>query len=178
MDNLKKITIFGGPGTGKSTLANNLGHTLNLPIYHLDSICHLDNWVRRDKSERNKMILNIINQPEWVIDGTYNDTLKQRLETSDLVIFLDFSPVDRINGIFSRYIKYKGKERPDIPGCTEKLDVEFIKYAINWYQSTGGRAVEILNSCHPENLKIFKNREEVNSWFYNTFHKKMVISLD
>ena len=56
MDNIKKITIFGGPGTGKSTLANNLGHTLNLPIYHLDSICHLDNWVRRDKSERNKMI--------------------------------------------------------------------------------------------------------------------------
>ena len=39
--NISKIAIIGGPGTGKSTLANNLGKELNLPICHLDGIHHL-----------------------------------------------------------------------------------------------------------------------------------------
>ena len=34
LDNVKRISIIGGPGTGKSTLANNLGRELELAIYH------------------------------------------------------------------------------------------------------------------------------------------------
>ena len=55
--NISKIAIIGGPGTGKSTLANNLGKELNLPICHLDGIHHLANWVPRHKEERDKIIL-------------------------------------------------------------------------------------------------------------------------
>ena len=43
MDVLKKVSIIGGPGTGKSTLANNIGKVLDVPIYHLDGICHFAN---------------------------------------------------------------------------------------------------------------------------------------
>ena len=42
--NVNKISIIGGPGTVKSTLANNLGKELNLPVYHLDGIHYLDNF--------------------------------------------------------------------------------------------------------------------------------------
>lgn len=35
---INKVVIVGGPGTGKSTLAKNLGKQLNLPVYHLDGI--------------------------------------------------------------------------------------------------------------------------------------------
>ena len=64
MENISKIAIIGGPGTGKSTLANNLGKELNLPIYHLDSIHHLANWVPRDKEERDKIILEKTQEPK------------------------------------------------------------------------------------------------------------------
>ena len=56
MENNSKIAIIGGPGTAKSTLANNLGKELNLPIYHLDGIHHLANWVPRDKEERDNAV--------------------------------------------------------------------------------------------------------------------------
>lgn len=35
---INKVVIVGGSGTGKSTLAKNLGKQLNLPVYHLDGI--------------------------------------------------------------------------------------------------------------------------------------------
>ena len=60
MENIYKIIIIGGPGTGKSTLANNLGRKLELPVYHLDAIHHLSNWEIRDKKERDEIILQKI----------------------------------------------------------------------------------------------------------------------
>ena len=60
MDVLKKVSIIGGPGTGKSTLANNIGKVLDVPIYHLDGICHFANWEPRDKKERDEIILSKI----------------------------------------------------------------------------------------------------------------------
>ena len=38
---MNRVCIIGGSGTGKTTLANNLGKDLNLPIYHIDGIHHL-----------------------------------------------------------------------------------------------------------------------------------------
>lgn len=70
-ENINKITIVGGPGTGKSTLAKNLGKVLNLPVYHIDAIEHLENWEKRNSKERDDIILNKIEEPKWVMDGTY-----------------------------------------------------------------------------------------------------------
>ena len=78
MEKVKRISIVGGPGTGKSTLAYNLGKKLDLPVYHLDAIDHFENWRKRDSKERDKIILEKIEEPKWVIDGTYASTLEKR----------------------------------------------------------------------------------------------------
>ena len=110
MKEISRIAIIGGPGTGKSTLANNLGKELNLPIYHLDGIHHLANWVPRDKEERDKIILEKTQEPKWVIDGTYKATLEERVKKADLIIFLNYSTIARLKGILSRHFKERGKE--------------------------------------------------------------------
>ena len=129
---ITKISIIGGPGTGKSTLANNLGTTLNLPVYHIDGIHHLPNWEIRDKQERDKIILDTIKTSKWIMDGTYHSTLEMRVKNSDLIIFLNYSTFARLNGILSRYFKNKNKERAEIPGCNERLNLDFLKFTINW----------------------------------------------
>ncbi len=55
----KKIAIIGAPGTGKTTLANNLSEIYKLPVTHIDGIHHMENWKQRDKEERDQMILKI-----------------------------------------------------------------------------------------------------------------------
>lgn len=125
LENINRISILGGPGTGKSTLSNNLGKELNLPIYHIDGINYLENWIPRDKKERDKIILSKTNESKWIIDGTYKDTLDIRVERSEIVIFLDFSTFAKLRGVFSRYLKNKGNEKKEIPGCAERMNLTF-----------------------------------------------------
>lgn len=171
--NVNKISIIGGPGTGKSTLANNLGKELKLPVYHLDGIHHLENWKTRDKEERDKIILDIVNESKWVIDGTYKTTLEKRLQKSDMIIFLNYLAMARLKRIFSRYFKTRGKERPEIPGCKEKMEWKFIKFTINWNKTKGNVIDEVLERNKHKKVIVFKNRRKLNKWYQEKFNKKI-----
>ena len=120
---MERICIIGGSGTGKTTLANNLGKELNLPVYHIDGIHHLENWIIRNKDERDKIILEKANQSKWIIDGTYHSTLQQRLEKADYIIYLDYSTFAQVIGIIKRFLKNHGKEREEIPGCKSSISL-------------------------------------------------------
>ena len=58
--NWNRIAIIGGSGTGKTTLSNELSKIYNIPVTHIDGIHHLENWQIRDKEERDKIILDIV----------------------------------------------------------------------------------------------------------------------
>ena len=171
---INKIVVVGGPGTGKSTLAKNLGKQLNLPVYHIDGINYFANWKPRDTDERDKIILEKINEPKWIIDGTYKSTLEQRIQKSDLVIFLKYSTLARIKGILTRYIKQKGKEKQEIPGCKEKMDLEFIKFAFFWNKTKMEAIEEVLKNNPNKEVLIFKNRRKLNKWYKEKFKQKII----
>lgn len=175
LKNMNRIAIIGGPGTGKSTLAKNIGKELNLPIYHIDGIHHLKNWEKRDTEERDKMILEKVNESKWVIDGTYKSTLEIRVQKSDIVIFLNYSTIARLKGIFLRYFKTKGKERPEIPGCKEKMSLEFIKFTINWNKTKGSTIKEVLDRNKNKKVLMFKNRKQLNKWYEEKFNKEIEV---
>lgn len=163
----KRIAIIGAPGTGKTTLANKLSEIFNIEVTHIDGLHHLENWQIRDKTERDKMILDVVAKDEWIIDGTYKSTLKQRLEKADLIIWLDFSTFNQLKGIITRYLKNKGVEKPEIPGCKEKLDKEFFFYVLKYNRNKRNIIVENLKEIDETKVLIFKNRKSVNNWINN-----------
>lgn len=170
-----KICIIGGPGTGKSTLADNLGKELDLPIYHIDGINYLENWQQRDKEERDKIIRDIIKREKWVTDGTYKATLEERVKESDVVIFLNYSMIARIKGTMTRYIKNNGKEKKEIPGCKEQMNLTFLKFIINWKRTKGYMIKDVLDRNNDINILVFKNRRSLNKWYIEQFGKKIEI---
>ena len=176
MEEINRISIIGGPGTGKTTLAINLGNELKLPIYHMDQIAHLPNWIKRTKEERDKIILDKINENKWVIDGTYKGTLESRIKKSDLVIFLNYSTLSKISGIIKRYIKGRGKEKRELPGCKEKISLEFLKYTFTRNIKQRKKIEDILNKNNKKDILIFKSRKELNNWYEEKFNKKIEIN--
>lgn len=170
---MKRICIIGGSGTGKTTLAKNLGKQLNLPVYYIDGIHHLKNWEIRDKDERDKIILEIINKDKWIIDGTYKSTLKQRLKKADCVIYLDYSTFAQIRGILGRFIKKHGKEKEEIPGCKEKMSWDFFWWVVNWRKNKRPTIIKNIQEVNNEKIHIFKTRRELNKWYKNNFNSKM-----
>lgn len=168
-----RIAIVGAPGTGKTTLANNLSEIYNIPATHIDGIHHLENWALRDKAERDEIILKIVAEDKWIIDGTYKSTLRARLERADLVIWLDFSTFAQLKGVMGRYLKNKGIEKPEIPGCKEKMDKEFFTYVAKYNKIKRKVIVENLEGIDKEKILIFKNRKQVNKWIEETKVKSL-----
>ena len=123
---VKKISIIGGSGSGKSTLSDILSKELDIPAIHLDAINYKPNWVQIDKDERDEKILEKANDEKWIIDGNYNKTLQDRLEKADLIIWLDYSTFAQLKGITKRIFKNFNKDKPDIPGCKERLDLRLL----------------------------------------------------
>lgn len=151
-------------GTGKTTLSNNLSYLFNIPVIHLDGIHHLPNWEIRDKSERDKIILSSIEKDKWIIDGTYHHTLKQRFERADLIIWLDYSTFTQLKGIFKRFIKNPNKEKPEIPGCRERLKFEFVKYVFFYNKNKRHYIEDNLKDIDNKKIMIFKKQKDLNKW--------------
>ena len=151
-------------GTGKTTLSNNLSKLFNIPVIHLDGIHHLPNWEIRDKSERDKIILSYIENDSWIIDGTYRHTLKQRFEKADLIIWLDYSTFTQLKGIIKRFIKNPNKEKPDIPGCRERLKFEFVKYVFFYNKNKRHFIEDNLKDIDIKKIITFKKQKDLNKW--------------
>ena len=159
-----KISIIGGPGTGKTTLSNALSEKYNIPVTHIDGIHHLNNWKVRDKNERDKIILDIVSKDKWIIDGIYKDTLKQRLENSDFIIWLDYSTLKQLKGVITRFIKEHGKERKEIPGCKERLSWEFFKYVLYYNKRKRHFIVNTIKNIDKDKIIIFRKQKNLNKW--------------
>ncbi len=159
-----RISIVGGSGSGKSTLCNILSKELNLPAIHLDAINYKENWVEINKEERDKIISNKALEDKWIIDGNYNKTLKERFDKADLIIWLNYSTFMHLKGIFKRYFQMRNCERPEIPGCKERLDFTFIKYVATYNKKKRPIILDYLKDIPKDKVLIFKKQKDLNKW--------------
>ena len=171
-----RISIVGGSGSGKSTLCNILSKELGLPAIHLDAINYEPNWVEIDKTELDNMILSKAQDDKWVIDGNYNKTLKERFDKADLIIWLDYSTLKQLHGILKRYFTTRNSERPEIPGCKERLEPEFIKYVLTYNKKKRPVILDYLKDVPKEKVLIFKHQKDLNDWLKDFTNNPNVLS--
>ena len=174
-EGISRISIIGGCGTGKTTLANNLGKELKMPVTHLDGINYFENWVQRDKKERDKIILDKIKDDRWIIDGTYRSTLEERLKRSDFTIYLDYSTLSQIKGVLLRRIRTGHNEKKEIKGCREQLTINFLIWTLRWRKDKRPAIIEAINKCEDKKIIIFKSRRQLNKWYKDKFGKEIKV---
>ena len=151
-----KIHIIGGPGSGKTSLAEKLSKELGIRHYDLDEL-QWDNkshsyGVRRDPAERDKLLCDVLKNHDWVIEGVYYAWCQQCFADADKIYILSVPRYTYKFRIIRRFIRRKlGMEQ----GKKESLKSLFqlLKWADNYQQVN---MVEIRKLLLPYSNKVIE----------------------
>jgi adenylate kinase family enzyme len=112
----QRILVTGNAGSGKTTLAAEIGRAFSLPVFCLDQVVWRAGWKPTPKAERERLLRELADQPRWVLDGVSSVLAA----AADLVILLDVSPVVCTWRCARRNLRYLLSSRPGLPeNCPE-----------------------------------------------------------
>ena len=162
-----KIAVIGYSGAGKSTLARALGERYRIPVLHFDRVQFTPNWQERDRGEARRMVHEFMEQPQWVMDGTYSGfEFERRLQEANQIVFMDFPRLTCFFRAWKRYFQFQGGTRADMAdGCIEKMDVEFIWWLL-WRGRTRKKKERFQKVIrqYPEKTVVLKSQREIDRY--------------
>jgi adenylate kinase family enzyme len=86
---VRRISVVGSAGAGKSTTGRQLAHILGVPFVELDSIYHQPDWVSLTPEEFRRRVVEAAAGDGWVIDGNYSVARPLVWARADTVVWLD-----------------------------------------------------------------------------------------
>ena len=86
----RRIVVWGATGSGKTTLARNLGDLLGLEVIELDAIRHARSWDSTDWDDFRDQLTTLLSNSAngWVCDGSYSQISATYLSRADTLIWL------------------------------------------------------------------------------------------
>ncbi len=157
---MRRIVVMGPPGSGKSTLARHLGKQNGLPVFHLDQVFWQPGWIKAPADCFRSEVERIAGLPAWVIDGNYTGTIAPRFAAADLVIYLDVPTWLSMLRLLRRTCVGYGRVRADAaPGCAERLDLAFLRFAWSWNRTRRVRTLALVEGFSGGKL-VLRTRAE------------------
>lgn len=118
----ERTVIIGNSGSGKSTLAEAIANLAHIPAIDLDVLHWEENGYgsKRNEAVARKMVLDISDQPRWVIEGVFGWLAEVALPKATALIWLDLPW-----GLCRAGLLARGLRR----GATTQDAAELIKWA-------------------------------------------------
>jgi len=163
---MQRILVLGCCGSGKSTFSKKLHSILKLPLIHLDSHYHKPNWVEPEKEEWEKVLKKILRRESWIMDGTYLESLDERIKKSDAIIYLDYSLIKCFFRVIKRVLIDFGKKRSDMAlGCKEEFDLEFLWFILTFNNKFRKGLIQKLNLVKDKKrVLVFKTDKQADKF--------------
>ena len=149
-----KIHIIGGPGSGKSFLAEKLSKELGISHFDLDDL-QWDNksasyGVKRSPEERDRLLNDVLSHNDWIIEGVYYAWCQQCFADADRIYVLNVPRYKYRYRIIRRFVRRKlGLEKG------KKENLKSLRELLKWadkYQTVN--LVEIRKLLMPYSDKV------------------------
>ena len=136
----RRIHILGGAGSGKTTVARDLGRRLGLPIYDLDQIGYEDGvGDRRPLEMRLADISAISARSGWVAEGVFLGWTDELLRAADVILWLDVPWRTAAWRIVTRHLRASLAGTNRHPGTLRLL--RFLRIARTYYHNPEAQTV-------------------------------------
>ena len=86
---MRRVSVVGNAGAGKTTLAGSLAGALGGEFLELDSIYHQADWVPLSTDEFRRRVSAMVAGQRWVVDGNYSRVRDLVWARADTVVWLD-----------------------------------------------------------------------------------------
>ena len=155
-EDIMKIHIIGGPGSGKSFLAEKLSKELGISHFDLDDL-QWDNksasyGVKRSPDERDRLLNDVLSYNDWIIEGVYYAWCQQCFADADRIYVLNVPRYKYMYRIIRRFVRRKlGLEKG------KKENLKSLRELLKWadkYQKVN--LVEIRKLLMPYSDKVIE----------------------
>ncbi|HMG30659.1 MAG TPA: hypothetical protein VK585_11130 [Jiangellaceae bacterium] len=104
---MRRVSVVGNSGSGKSKLAQRIASALNVPYVELDALHHLPNWEPIDADEFLARINEVTTADAWVVDGNYRPVVIDGpvWQRADTVVWLDLPRRTVMRQVISRTLR-------------------------------------------------------------------------
>ncbi len=165
---MKKISIIGSPGAGKTTFGRELSEKTSIPIHHLDYYFHQK---KHDYQNNKQAWVDRVGQltagDSWIIEGNYGSTYEQRIPKSDTLIFIDVPTWLSVWSVLKRRVQYRNTKRHEMPDdWIEKIDPAFFKYVVLFRLKSRKDVTDGIKKYKHDDLNVltFKTRKAAYQW--------------
>ena len=127
---MQRIAILGAGGAGKTVLARQLGHLLDLPVTHLDQLRYDPDWNVVDEEVFIAAQRRLFAGDRWIADGNSSASLAIRAARAATIIVLDPHPLVCLAGVLRRRLTYRGGQHAD--GVYDRISLDVLRYVLSY----------------------------------------------
>jgi adenylate kinase family enzyme len=85
-----RVLVYGVTGSGKTTLARQIGERTGTPWHAVDELTWEPGWVEVPPEEQRRRIAAICAEERWILDSAYSKWLDVPLARVQLIVALDY----------------------------------------------------------------------------------------
>jgi adenylate kinase family enzyme len=104
---MRRVSVVGSTGSGKTTLSRALAARLDAPHVELDALMHQRDWQPRPAGEFMAEVEQATSRPAWVVDGTYPNVVHEGpvWQRADTVVWLDLPRLSVLMQVIGRTVR-------------------------------------------------------------------------